>query len=116
MCDIQTPNPGNASPANATASAQSEDAGAAAHIVVIYVSDHCVNCEYAREVAALIQTEYPNVHLRVVDLAAPDEVIPEIVFATPTYLLDDRVWWLGNPSSRQVRETLDQLEGKIESD
>lgn len=97
----------------AGAAAPAEDAGVAAtHTVVIYVSDHCANCEYAREVAAFIRTEYPWVHLRMVDLATPEEVIPDSVFATPTYLLDDRVWWLGNPSLRQVRETLDHLEGK----
>ena len=79
------------------------------HTVAIYVSDHCVNCEYAREIAELIQIEYPHVNLRVVDLAAPGEVIPEIVFATPTYLLDDRVWSLGNPSPEQVRNTLNRL-------
>ncbi|MFN3333366.1 MAG: hypothetical protein ACK47M_12725 [Caldilinea sp.] len=48
-------------------------------------------------------------NLRVVDLAVPGEVIPEIVFATPTYLLDGRVWSLGNPSPEQVRNTLNRL-------
>lgn len=80
------------------------------HDVAIYVSDHCGNCSYAWEIAALIREEFPQIALKVIDLDAPGEPVPETVFATPTYLLDDRVWSLGNPSPQQVRETLKKLE------
>ncbi|MEZ4612544.1 MAG: hypothetical protein R2838_20260 [Caldilineaceae bacterium] len=32
----------------------------------------------------------------------PDAVVPEVIFATPTYLLDGRVWSLGNPSAEKI--------------
>ena len=48
---------------------------------------------------------FPDVNLRIVDLETTDEEIPERVFATPTYLLNGRVWSLGNPSPAQVVET-----------
>jgi hypothetical protein len=80
------------------------------HRVAIYVLADCGNCEYAWEIAALIRREYPQVEVAVVDLANPAEPVPDAVFATPTYLLDGRLWSLGNPSPEQVREHLDQLE------
>jgi hypothetical protein len=47
--------------------------------------------------------------LRVVDLADPQEPVPEIVFATPTYVLDGRVWSLGNTSRADAMQKLDKL-------
>ena len=41
-----------------------------------------------------------------VDMETTTEAIPEAVFATPTYLLNGRVWSLGNPSPAKVQETL----------
>ncbi len=77
--------------------------------VAIYVAPHCGNCQYAYVIAEQIRTEFPQVELRIVDLAAGEEEIPESVFATPTYLLNGRVWSLGNPSHQQVREKLGSL-------
>jgi hypothetical protein len=69
----------------------------------IYVAQHCSNCAYAYEVAAEIRRQFPAIHIRIIDLGATTEAIPEIVFATPTYLLNGRVWSLGNPSPAQVQ-------------
>ena len=41
-----------------------------------------------------------------IDMEHPLEAIPEAVFATPTYLLNGRLWSLGNPSPAKVQETL----------
>jgi|GEM_PF-1596075 len=76
--------------------------------VTIYVTSHCLNCAYAYEVAAFIRREFPQVAVRIIDLADAQEPAPAVVFATPTYLLDGRVWSLGNPSLQQVRETFQQ--------
>lgn len=73
--------------------------------LVIYVAEHCMNCAYAYEVAERIMQDYPQVSLQIVDVNRPDVVVPESVFATPTYLLNGRVWSLGNPSSEKIRET-----------
>ena len=72
----------------------------------IYVAQHCSNCAYAYEVAAEIRRQFPHVQVRIIDLENTTEIIPEAVFATPTYLLNGRVWSLGNPSSAKVQETL----------
>ena len=79
------------------------------HNLTIYVTNHCDLCRYALEVAADIQARYPQVVLRIVNLETSQEPIPEAVFATPTYLLDGRVWSLGNPSQEQLRSTFATL-------
>lgn len=72
----------------------------------IYVAQHCSTCDYSYEVAAEIRREFPQVQVQIIDLEQTTETIPEAVFATPTYLLNGRVWSLGNPSPTQVEETL----------
>lgn len=77
--------------------------------LVIYVSPHCQVCAYAYEVADDIRRRFPDVNMRIVDLEKSAERIPERVFATPTYLLNGRVWSLGNPSPTMVTETFGEL-------
>lgn len=74
--------------------------------VDIYVTRHCPVCAYAYEVAATIQADFPEVALRVIDLMQTAEAIPDTVFATPTYLLNGRLWSLGNPAPEDVRRRL----------
>lgn len=70
--------------------------------LAIYVNRYCANCSYALEVAAYIRIHFPQVEVRVIDLETTAEPPPDAVFATPTYLLDGRVWSLGNPSRQQI--------------
>lgn len=74
--------------------------------VDIYVAEHCRVCQYSLEVARRIEADFPHVTLRVVDIARTTEPLPEAVFATPTYLLNGRLWSLGNPSPEDVEERL----------
>ncbi len=90
----------------APAAAQAEPAELA-----IYVSQACEVCAYAQTLAQRIRRDYAHVHVQVIDLAAVDAV-PAQVFATPTYLLDGRVWSLGNPSDRQIEETFGPRRGQ----
>lgn len=77
--------------------------------VDIYVSEHCFVCEYAYEVAAVIRRDFPAVAVRIIDVHRNEGLVPEIVFATPTYLLNGDLWSLGNPSPEAVTETLSAL-------
>ncbi|MEZ4865257.1 MAG: hypothetical protein R3C14_28325 [Caldilineaceae bacterium] len=74
--------------------------------IVIYVSKDCFVCDYAYEVAATIRREFPEVAIDIVDIAETTTTIPESVFATPTYLLNGRLWSLGNPAPEKVTTTL----------
>ena len=75
-------------------------------LVEIYVIDHCSNCDYARDVADTIRRDFPKVTVEVIDLQRTTRPIPEPVFATPTYLLNGRLWSLGNPSPQEVQTRL----------
>jgi predicted thioredoxin/glutaredoxin len=72
----------------------------------IYVSCHCSTCAYAYMVAEAIRRDFPTVDVSLIDIHETQEAIPEAVFATPTYLLNGRVWSLGNPSPEKINETL----------
>ena len=85
------------------------DAPVAVHRVAIYVTSHCANCLYARELAAVIRRAYPQVVVEVIDLACPQAPVPDSVFAVPTYFLDGRLWSLGNPSVQQIRDAFGAL-------
>lgn len=78
-------------------------------LVEIYVSENCFVCEYTHEVAATIRREFPTVKVQVIDIHRTTVPIPEQVFATPTYLLNGKVWSLGNPSPEKVTQTLSEL-------
>ncbi len=68
----------------------------------IYVRMHCSGCEQARATASHITTVYPHVDVEIVDMDNPDVTIPNSVFATPTYVLDNRIVSLGNPNLDDV--------------
>jgi hypothetical protein len=42
--------------------------------------------------------------VQVIDVEAVPDEVPDAVFATPTYLLNQHVWSLGNPSEEMIRE------------
>lgn len=77
--------------------------------LTVYVVNHCEVCRYALEIAADIRRRYPHVLLQVIDLETSREPVPEVVFATPTYLLNGRVWSLGNPSEVQIRAAFTKI-------
>jgi hypothetical protein len=81
--------------------------------VEIYVTGHCYVCEYTYEVAEMIREEYPEVALHLIDLMDPTQVVPPEVFATPTYLLNGKIWSLGNPSVEDVRAKLSQALARV---
>ena len=77
--------------------------------VTVYVSQHCEICGYTYEVVEFIRTHFPQVEIRLVDIATAAEDIPDVIFATPTYVLNGKVWSLGNPSHEKVRKDLNTL-------
>ncbi len=67
---------------------------------VVYVSDHCPTCPDALVVAEDVRTRYPSVKVEIFNV---DRKKPRAeVFAVPTYMLDDRIAFLGNPTDQQI--------------
>jgi Thioredoxin domain len=72
--------------------------------LTVFVSEHCFNCKESLLIAEQIRQQYSNVRVTVfnVDTAKPHADI----FAVPTYTLDGKIAFLGNPTDQQIHELL----------
>ena len=68
----------------------------------IYVEAGCLSCGRALELAEEVTRLYPRLMVEVVDISQTERVLPDSVFAVPTYILDGRVVSLGNPSQVEL--------------
>ena len=70
----------------------------------VYISDDCWTCEETRRIVADIRPQFPQIQ---VELLSLNEVTrPPTVFAVPTYVLNGRVIFLGNPIRDELRSKL----------
>jgi hypothetical protein len=69
----------------------------------VYVSDDCWTCRETRRIVADIAPQFPEL---TIELRAVDQDSPDAVFAVPTYVLDDRVIFLGNPTREALSQKL----------
>jgi hypothetical protein len=67
----------------------------------VFVARHCYACGEARRLAQEASARFPHLEVRVVNLedGAP---APELLVAVPTYMLDGKVVWLGNPAPEEL--------------
>jgi len=70
----------------------------------IYVTDNCWSCEESRRLAAEVKASVRDVDVELVDLNSGRR--PSYVFAAPTYVLDGKVIFLGNPRWEELRQKL----------
>lgn len=74
------------------------------HILKIFVAAHCFGCS---DVALEIAKKYTNeVAVEIINIDEAHSDIPEEVFATPTYMLNNRIVSLGNPSPDDLERWL----------
>jgi alkyl hydroperoxide reductase subunit AhpF len=77
----------------------------------IYISETCWACQEARSIAADMRPKFPQVNIELRDLE--DERRPSQVFATPTYVLDGRTIYLGNPTREELAQKLLGVNGNF---
>jgi alkyl hydroperoxide reductase subunit AhpF len=70
----------------------------------IYITENCWSCEEAVRIVAEVAPLFPNVTFSMLDLQTNDH--PEEVFAVPTYVLNGKLTYLGNPTREQLIEKL----------
>lgn len=70
----------------------------------IYITENCPGCDEARSVAAKVKREHPDFLVELIDIANDQAVVPDVIFATPTFVLNNRIVSLGNPSPEQVAQ------------
>jgi hypothetical protein len=82
-------------------------------VLEVYVAPGCWGCETAhRLVAAVRALALPGVEARVVDIGERGVVKPAAVTVVPTYLLDGRVLFRGNPDEAEL---IDRLQSAVVS-
>ncbi|MGD2078734.1 MAG: hypothetical protein PVH18_10145 [Chloroflexota bacterium] len=74
----------------------------------VYISDNCWSCNVTREIVAEIGPQFPSITIELRDIG--DERRPSCVFATPTYVLDGRTIFLGNPTPEQLQHKLEDAQ------
>jgi len=75
--------------------------------LIIYIEKGCWSCQETPNIVADIAPQFPDLEIELLDLRENDK--PDFVFATPTYVLDDRIIFLGNPTSEELKRKLTDL-------
>jgi hypothetical protein len=70
----------------------------------VYISDECWTCEETRRIVADIRPRFPQVQIELLNLNGMKR--PSTVFAVPTYVLNGRVIFLGNPIRQELHSKL----------
>jgi hypothetical protein len=71
----------------------------------IFIEAGCYGCHRAQEIAAEMVRRFPALSITLVDIAESGAV-PESVFAVPTYQLDGKTVFLGNPAIEELATLL----------
>ncbi len=72
--------------------------------LTVFVSDHCPTCVDAVSIARSVQNRYPDLDVEIFNI---DHRKPRSeVFAIPTYMIDDRIAFLGNPTAEDIERLL----------
>ena len=73
-------------------------------VLDVYVAKHCFGCDETLKLATEIGQSLPYLQVRVRNLDEMTEVdLPEII-ATPSYFLNSRLLFLGNPRLEELVE------------
>ncbi len=63
----------------------------------IFVDGGCPVCAEAHRLAGIAQEQLPLLDVELIDITVQGTPIPKQVFAVPTYVLNGKTQWLGNP-------------------
>jgi hypothetical protein len=70
----------------------------------VYIEESCWGCAESKRIVADIAPQFPGVDFELRNL--DDARRPDTVFATPTYVLDGRVIFMGNPTREELVQRL----------
>lgn len=75
----------------------------------IYVEPDCFVCRASEGLATGVRVEFPDVRVEVIDLDGPGGEHRHLVVAAPTYILNGRVFSLGNPAHAELHREINRL-------
>lgn len=71
-------------------------------VLKVFIAEHCTNCEEACAIATQVARDYSEIVVKIIDIGDMQAVVPETVFAIPTFMLNNRIISLGNPYLREI--------------
>ncbi|MDK3256731.1 glutaredoxin family protein [Blastococcus capsensis] len=82
-------------------------------VLQVYVAGGCGSCRRAEELVAQLLLRHPGAAVEVVDLSRSPagRTLPAGLVGTPTYTVDGRVRWLGNPSPEELLDLVERRHG-----
>jgi hypothetical protein len=72
----------------------------------IFVDGGCPGCAEARRLGNVAQEQLPLLDVELIDITVQGTLIPKQVFAVPTYVLNGKTQWLGNPDELEFIQYL----------
>ncbi|MCA9926544.1 MAG: thioredoxin family protein [Anaerolineales bacterium] len=78
----------------------------------VYISADCWSCEETERIVTDVAARLPEVEVELVDMATHEK--PDNVFAIPTYLINGRVVFLGNPTREELYQKLQAIQNKVQ--
>ena len=79
-------------------------------LIQVYIARWCSVCAHSHRLAAEIIERYPQIDVELIDIATKAEQdLPEIVFATPTWLWNGHLYCLGNPEPAVLWKRLAEM-------
>ena len=77
-------------------------------VLKVFITENCPGCDEAHKIAAHVEQDCPEIEVEIIDILDSQAVVPDAVFATPTFMLNDRIVSLGNPSPEQVARWVEE--------
>ena len=77
-------------------------------VLKIYITENCPGCDEAHRIAAYVEQDCSEIDVELIDILDSQAVVPDAVFATPTFMLNNRIVSLGNPSLKQVARWIEE--------
>lgn len=78
----------------------------------VYTAIHCPGHIRTRLVVAELLRQQPDLGVELIDLDKPDAERPSFVFGTPTFVWDNQILFLGNPTAEDLMARLDEVRDK----
>jgi len=76
----------------------------------VFITENCPGCDEALSIATRVEQNYADrITVEVIDIVKAEQIVPEAVFATPTFMLNGRIVSLGNPSPQEVSQWISDV-------
>lgn len=77
--------------------------------IEVYVERDCFVCRRSPALVAEVKAEFPEVQVELINLAEGRGAHRDLVVAVPTFILNGRVFSLGNPTPSDLRREVARL-------